>query len=161
MSEQNALNNSESAIGNYKNNNDINNEAANNTNLNHIENSMLKNINITDIGINTSALDPEELKRLVENNPELLEEINNKSIISKRLENSGNIDNINTQSDENLLYKNQKLYIEKDKQSPEAVAVLKKQDLEKEKIMLQKKKRQKNIDELDEKEYFNFFMLIA
>lgn len=82
-----------------------------------------------EIGINTSAIDPEELKRLVENNPELLEEMKEKSMLSRKYR------------------KTEEDYSDSERQK---VELIKKQ--EEEKLLLQKKKKQDKIQELDEKE---------
>lgn len=86
-----------------------------------------------DIGINTSALDPEELKRLVENNPELLEEIKENSVLSAKYDKN--------EVDADLEKKN----IERKK-----AELMRKE--EEDKLIIQKRKRQEKIKELDEKE---------
>ena len=85
-------------------------------------------------GINTDELDPDELKKLIDNNPELLEE--NLDLIEEKekLDNNLKEENLN-----NVLIpiKNNQLSFE-----------------EIEKLNLQKKKRQDIINDLYEKEYF-------
>jgi len=103
-------------------NENANDESHNNNQLEIIEKKE-------EIGMNTSAIDPEELKKLVENNPELQEEMKESSILHNK--------NLNVEND---IEENEKKKAE----------LLKKQ--EEEKSQNQKKKRLERIHEMDEKE---------
>ena len=88
-------------------------------------------------GINTDDIDPDELKKLIDNNLELLEE--NLDLIEdkEKLDNNLKEENFNNAV---IPIKNNQLSFE-----------------EIEKLNLQKKKRQDKINDLDEKEYFKIF----